>query len=110
MMLSAALILIILLTSSIAYPHRQQLRHYGQQDVVLVTNYNYVTETTGVTAAIWVQGGVAPHAFVHTALKSIAESLSTDKSGLTLAIAVDRMSVDSITNPGFQCTYPSYTT
>ena len=75
----------------------------------MVTNYNYVTETTGVTAAIWVQGGVAPHAFVRTALKSIAESPSTDKSGSTLAIAVDRMSVDGITNPGFQCTYPGCT-
>jgi hypothetical protein len=72
MMLSAALILIILLTSSIAYPHRQQLRHYGQQDVVLVTNLNYVTETTGVTAAIWVQGGVAPHALVRTRFSLIA--------------------------------------
>ncbi|CZR52084.1 uncharacterized protein PAC_01961 [Phialocephala subalpina] len=45
MMLSAALILIILLTSGIAYPHHQQLRHYGQQDVVLVTNHNYTTKT-----------------------------------------------------------------
>jgi hypothetical protein len=59
MMLSAA---------RIACPHRQQLRlrHYGQQDVVLVTNHNYETETTGVTATIWVQGGVAPYAFVRT--------------------------------------------
>jgi branched-subunit amino acid aminotransferase/4-amino-4-deoxychorismate lyase len=60
MMLSTTLIL-ILLTSSIAYPHHQQLHSHGQQDVILVTNYNYVTETTGVTAAIWVQGGVVPH-------------------------------------------------
>ena len=63
-MLSAALILIILLTSSIAYPHRQQLRHNGQQDVVLVTNHNYVTETTGVTATVWVQGELLLNALV----------------------------------------------
>lgn len=66
------LILLLLLTSGIAYPHRQQLHHYGHQHVVLVTNHNYVTETTGVTAAIRVQGGVAPHVFVRTRFSLIA--------------------------------------
>jgi hypothetical protein len=37
---------------------------------------------------------------------SPTESPSTDKPGSTPAIAVDRMSVDGITSPGFQCTYP----
>lgn len=64
MMLSTTLIL-ILLTSSIAYPHGQQLRYHGQ-DVILVTNYDHVTETTEITAADWVRGGDVPNGFIRT--------------------------------------------
>lgn len=43
---------------------------------------------------------------------SNTETPSTDQSGSTPAIAIDRMSIDGITNPqigGFQCTYPGCT-
>jgi hypothetical protein len=53
-------ILIFLLSSfGIAHPYRQHLqRHHKRQDVVWVTDYNYVTETIDVTTTIWVQGFV----------------------------------------------------
>jgi hypothetical protein len=43
---------------------------------------------------------------------SNTETPSTDQSGSTPATAIDRMSIDGITNPqigGFQCTYPGCT-
>jgi hypothetical protein len=40
---------------------------------------------------------------------SITETPSTDKSGSPPAMVIDRMSIDGITNPGFQCAYPGCT-
>jgi hypothetical protein len=61
-MKSTILILISLLTSfGIAHPYRQHLqRHHKRQDVVWVTDYNYVTETIDITTTIWVQEGFVP--------------------------------------------------
>ncbi|KAH7356440.1 hypothetical protein BKA65DRAFT_579331, partial [Rhexocercosporidium sp. MPI-PUGE-AT-0058] len=41
---------------------------------------------------------------------SITKTPSTDKSGSPPTIVIDRMSIDGITNSGFQCSYPGCTT
>lgn len=55
--------------AAVAQPHRHQQHHHekrhggehGREDVVWVTDYDYVTETVDVTTTIWVSSGfVAP--------------------------------------------------
>lgn len=58
------------------------------------------------------EGGQYSSAEYSTPSTSTGETPSTDQSGATPAIPIDRMSIDGITNPqigGFQCTYPGCT-
>jgi hypothetical protein len=94
-MQSTTVILIALLTSTIAYPHRQHLLHHRRQDVVCVTDYNYVTETISITAAIWVQEEFVP---------PINSSLSSDEI-LTNCFQGTNTLVTSLVVPPTSSTY-----
>jgi len=50
----------MLVAAVFAQPHRHQQHHHQKRDVVWVTDYDYVTETVGVTTTIWVSSGFVP--------------------------------------------------
>ena len=51
----------LLVAAAVAQPHRHQQQHHHQKrEVVWVTNWDYVTETVGVTTTIWVSSGFVP--------------------------------------------------
>jgi hypothetical protein len=48
----------LLVAAAVAQPHRHQ--HHHQKRVVWVTDWDYVTETVGITTTIWVSSGFVP--------------------------------------------------
>lgn len=50
----------LLAAVAVAQPHRHQQLHHKRQDVVWVTDWDYVTETVDITTTIWVSSGFVP--------------------------------------------------
>jgi len=50
----------LLVAAAVAQPHRHQQHHHQKREVVWVTDWDYVTETVGVTTTIWVSSGFVP--------------------------------------------------